>query len=146
MTLAGSQTNGYSRAAIPSVEAAIAQPTCTIRQISQAMKLMGRRSTRAAISPGMTRVPPPRRPRLPRYLVPLRFSLLPSSFRGWRVKRGITAAFAADVEGARVAAGDAGHQAVAVAGFGAGENIGMASMPLPLPWRVTAKLYEIPGT
>src|SRR5215469_8194740 len=58
MTLAGSQTNGYSRAAIPSVEADIAQPTCTIRQISQAMKLLGRRSTRAAISPGMTRVPP----------------------------------------------------------------------------------------
>ena len=35
---------------------------------------------------------------------------------------------------------------VAVASFGAGENIGMASMPLPLPWRVTAKLYEIPDT
>ena len=59
MTLAGSQTNGYSRRAIPSVEAEIAQPICTIRQISQAMKLMGRRSTRAAISPGMTSVPPP---------------------------------------------------------------------------------------
>ena len=59
MTLAGSQTNGYSRRAIPSVEAEHAQPTCTIRQISQAIKLMGRRSTRAAISPGMTRVPPP---------------------------------------------------------------------------------------
>jgi hypothetical protein len=29
-----------------------------------------------------------------------------------------------------VAAGNAGHQAVAVDGFGAGENIGMASMPL----------------
>src|ERR1700722_14250977 len=56
--LAGSQTNGYNRAAIPSVEADIAQPTCTIRHISQAMKLIGRRSTRAAISPGMTRVPP----------------------------------------------------------------------------------------
>ena len=59
MTLAGSQMNGYSRRAIPSVEADIAQPTCTIRQISQAMKLIGRRSTRAAASPGMTRVPPP---------------------------------------------------------------------------------------
>ena len=58
MTLAGSQTYGYSLAAIPSVEAAIAQPTCTIRQISQAMKLVGSRSTRAAISPGMTSVPP----------------------------------------------------------------------------------------
>ena len=33
-----------------------------------------------------------------------------------------------------------------VAGFGAGENMGMASMPLPLPWRETAKLYEIPDT
>ena len=66
----------------------IAQPTCTIRQISQAMKLMGRRSTRAAISPGMTRVPPPRRPRLPRCLVPLQFSLLPSGVRGWRGKAG----------------------------------------------------------
>jgi hypothetical protein len=54
--------------------------------------------------------------------------------------------FAVDVEGAWVAAGDAGHQAVVVAGFGAGENIGVASMPLPLPWRVTAKLYEIPAT
>ena len=50
-TFAGSQTNGYSRAAIPSVEAAVAQPTCTIRHISQAIRLMGRRSTRAAISP-----------------------------------------------------------------------------------------------
>ena len=59
ITLAGSQTYGYSLAAIPSVEAAHAQPTCTIRQISQAMKLLGSRSTRAAISPGMTRVPPP---------------------------------------------------------------------------------------
>src|ERR1700677_4560118 len=58
MTLAGSQTNGYSLAAIPSVAAAVAHPTCTIRQISQAIKLIGRRSTRAAISPGMTRVPP----------------------------------------------------------------------------------------
>ena len=60
MTLAGSQTNGYSRAAIPSVDAAVAQPTCTIRQISQAIALMGSRSTRAAISPGMTSVPPAR--------------------------------------------------------------------------------------
>ena len=81
MTLAGSQTNGYSLAAIPSVDAAVAQPTCTIRQISQAMKLIGRRSTRAAISPGMTRVPP-RGGLGSRYLVPLRFSLLPSSFSG----------------------------------------------------------------
>ncbi len=24
--------------------------------------------------------------------------------------------------------------------------MGMASMPLPLPWRETAKLYEIPDT
>ena len=55
--LAGSQMNGYSRAAIPSVEAEVAQPICTIRQISQAIKLIGSRSTRAAISPGMTRVP-----------------------------------------------------------------------------------------
>jgi hypothetical protein len=54
--------------------------------------------------------------------------------------------FAVDVEGAWVAAGDAGHQGVAVAGFGAGKNIGVASMPVPLPWRVTAKLYEIPDT
>src|ERR1700722_15816518 len=55
-TLAGSQTNGYSRRAIPSVEAEVAQPTWMIRHISQAIKLIGRRSTRAAISPGMTRV------------------------------------------------------------------------------------------
>jgi hypothetical protein len=33
-----------------------------------------------------------------------------------------------------------------VAGLGAGENRGMASIPLPLPWRETAKLYEIPDT
>src|ERR1700677_5257411 len=59
MTWAGSQTNGYSLSAIPSVEAENAQPICTIRQISQAMKLIGRRSTRAAISPGMTSVLPP---------------------------------------------------------------------------------------
>ena len=56
--LAGSQMNGYSRAAIPSVEAEVDQPICTIRQISQAIRLIGRRSIRAAISPGMTRVPP----------------------------------------------------------------------------------------
>ena len=62
MTLAGSQTNGYSRRAIPSVEAEVAQPTWMIRQISQAMKLMGRRSIRAAISPGMTRVVAPAAP------------------------------------------------------------------------------------
>ena len=77
MTLAGSHTNGYSLAAIPSVEAEHAQPTCTIRHISQAMKLMGRRSTRAAISPGMAGVVPPRWPRLLRCLVPLQFSLVP---------------------------------------------------------------------
>src|ERR1700690_3316666 len=59
MTWAGSQTNGYSLRAIPSVEAEKAQPTWMIRHISQAMKLMGRRSMRAAISPGMTSVPPP---------------------------------------------------------------------------------------
>ncbi len=76
MTLAGSQTNGYSRCAIPSVAAAHAQPTCTIRHISQAQKVMGRRSTRAAISPGMTTVPPGGWH--PTCLVPLRFSLLPS--------------------------------------------------------------------
>src|SRR6516165_7047576 len=56
---AGSQTNGYIRPAIASVPTAHAQPICTIRQISQAMKLIGSRSTRAAISPGMTRVVPP---------------------------------------------------------------------------------------
>src|ERR1700722_5010450 len=59
ISLAGSQTNGYILAAIASVPTAHAQPICTIRQISQAMKLMGSRSTRAAISPGMTRVFPP---------------------------------------------------------------------------------------
>jgi hypothetical protein len=60
-TLAGSQMNGYSLAAIPSVEAEVAQPTCTIRHISQAIMLMGRRSIRAAISPGITKAvaPPP---------------------------------------------------------------------------------------
>ena len=109
-TLAGSQTNGYSRAAIPSVAAAVAQPTCTIRQISQAIALMGSRSTRAAISPGMTRVPPPRRRRLPRYLVPLRFSLLPSGSGDGGVKRGIAAPLPPMSMGARVAVDDAGHQ------------------------------------
>ena len=78
--------------------------------------------------------------------MPLQFSLLPSGLKGWRGKAGNYGAFAADVEDAQVAAGDAGHHAVTVAGFGAGENIGMASMPLPLPWRVTAKLYETPQT
>src|SRR6516162_7934433 len=67
MTLAGSQTYGYILAAIPSVDAAIAQPTWMIRQISQAIALMGSRSIRAAISPGMTMVvvvvvPPPAAP------------------------------------------------------------------------------------
>src|SRR6185312_12182535 len=55
ISLAGSHTYGYIRAAMPSVEAAMAQPTCTMRHISQAIRLLGRRSTRAAISPGMTK-------------------------------------------------------------------------------------------
>ncbi len=59
ISLAGSQMNGYILAAIASVETATAQPICTIRQISQAIALLGRRSTRAAISPGMTMVVPP---------------------------------------------------------------------------------------
>jgi hypothetical protein len=36
---------------------------------------------------------------------------------------------AVDLEGAEVLVGDVAYQAVAVAGFGAGENIGMAWMP-----------------
>ena len=134
MTLAGSQTYGYSRAAIPSVEAAHAQPTWMIRQISQAMALMGSRSTRAAISPGMTIVPPAAAPEVSCAITVL---LAAIRFREWRGKAGNYGAFAADVEGARVAAGNADHQAMAVDGFGAGENIGIASMPLPLPlpWR-----------
>src|SRR5690242_10403457 len=58
MTWCGSQMNGYSLALIPSADAAHAQPTCTSRAISQAIRLTGRRSTRAAISPGMTTVAP----------------------------------------------------------------------------------------
>jgi hypothetical protein len=58
MTCRGSQMNGYSRALIPSAEAEHAQPTCTSRASSQAIALTGRRSTRAAISPGMTTVAP----------------------------------------------------------------------------------------
>ena len=87
ISLAGSQTNGYILAAIASVETAIAQPICTIRQISQAMKLMGSRSTRAAISPGMTRVPPAAA-RLPRYLVAIAVLLAAIRFQGVAGKAG----------------------------------------------------------
>ena len=59
MSLCGSQMNGYSVRAIPSVEAAMPQASCTSRAISQSMKLLGRRSIRAAISPGTTIVAPP---------------------------------------------------------------------------------------
>src|ERR1700722_10594176 len=55
----GIHTNGYSRAAIPSVDAVVAQASITSRHISQCTQLLGRRSIRAAISPGITRVPPP---------------------------------------------------------------------------------------
>jgi hypothetical protein len=59
MTWRGSQMNGYNRALIPSADAEHAQPTCTSRASSQAILLTGRRSTRAAISPGMTTAMPP---------------------------------------------------------------------------------------
>ena len=108
-TLAGSQTNGYSRAAIPSVAAAVAQPTCTIRQISQAIALMGSRSTRAAISPGMTRVPPPAAAAAPEVSCAITVLLAAIRFKGWRGKAGNCGTFAADVMGARVAVDDAGH-------------------------------------
>src|SRR6202012_3740334 len=78
--LAGSQMNGYSRAAIPSVEAEVDQPICTIRQISQAIKLIGRRSIRAAISPGMTRVP--LAAPAPEVSLAIQVSLLPPRTRG----------------------------------------------------------------
>ena len=60
MSWAGSQMNGYSVRAIPSVEAEVAQPTCTSRATSQTIQLMGSRSIRAAISAGMTVAAPPR--------------------------------------------------------------------------------------
>src|SRR5277367_3967757 len=85
--LAGSQTYGYSRAAIPSVEAAMAQPTCTIRQISQAIQLLGRRSTRAAISPGMTIVPAAAAP-APEVSCDIADLLAAIRVRGWRGKAG----------------------------------------------------------
>src|SRR6516225_5602361 len=59
MTWCGSHMNGCSLAAVPSTDAAHAQPTCTSRAISQAILLIGKRSTRAAISPRMTTVVPP---------------------------------------------------------------------------------------
>jgi len=65
MTWCGSHMNGYSLALIPSADAEHAQPTCTSRAISQAILLMGRRSTRAAISPGTTKVVPPTAPPAP---------------------------------------------------------------------------------
>ncbi len=80
--MAGSQTYGYILEAIPSVEAAMAQPTWTIMQISQAMKLIGRRSTRAAISPGMTSVPPAAP--VSEASCDIAVSLLSSGLRGWR--------------------------------------------------------------
>ena len=101
--LAGSQTNGYSRAAIPSVEADIAQPTCTIRQISQAMKLIGQ-----AVDPGRHLAgddqSAARRPRLPKYLVPLQFSIRCPEVAG-KAGKGFASPvigvdFAADVESA----------------------------------------------
>src|SRR5215471_15636566 len=59
MLWCGNHMNGYRTGAIPSADPAHAQPTCTSRNISQIIKLTGRRSTRAAISPGMSTVPPP---------------------------------------------------------------------------------------
>src|SRR5215475_7375771 len=59
MLWCGNHMKGYRNRAIPSVDAAHAQPACTRRNVSQIIKLTGRRSTRAAISPGMTTMLPP---------------------------------------------------------------------------------------
>src|SRR5215475_6864638 len=59
MLWCGNHMKGYRNRAIPSVDAAHAQPACTRRNVSQIIKLTGRRSTRAAISPGMTTLLPP---------------------------------------------------------------------------------------
>src|ERR1700722_9250965 len=123
MTWAGSQTNGYSLRAIPSVAPDIAQPICTIRQISQAIKLLGSRSTRAAISPGMTRVRPLAAP-APEVSCAISVLLAAIRCNGWRVKRGVRC-FACRGGNPGIAA-DAGHHAGAIAGFGAGKDIGTA--------------------
>src|ERR1700722_17812721 len=124
--LAGSQMTGYSRAAIPSVEAEVDQPICTIRQISQAIKLIGSRSIRAAISPGMTRVPlavpaPEVSCAIAVLLAAIRSQGMAGVNRGgaapWPVSRTTTWTLPL-AEGARVAAGDAGYQGGACAGSG----------------------------
>ena len=57
---AGSQMNGYSRRAGPSVASMAAQASWTTRAISHCIQLSGSRSIRAAISPRTTTaaVPP----------------------------------------------------------------------------------------
>jgi hypothetical protein len=99
ISLAGSQTNGYILAAIASVPTAHAQPICTIRQISQAMKLMGSRSTRAAISPGMTRVFPPAAVPVPEVSFAIAVLLAAAQGHGVAGKAGEDGAFADTVDG-----------------------------------------------
>jgi hypothetical protein len=91
--------NGYILAAIASVDTATAQPICTIRQISQAMKLIGSRSTRAAISPGMTRVAPPVAVPDPEVSCAITVLLAATRGRGVAGKAGKDGVFADTVEG-----------------------------------------------
>ena len=80
------------------VETAVAQPICTIRQISQAIALIGSRSIRAAISPGMTGGSARGGPGS-LGLVSVRFSLLPPKVRGVAGQTGKCGAFAGTVDG-----------------------------------------------
>ena len=59
MRCLGSQMNGYSRRAGPSVASMHPQAVWMTRPSSHCIQVSGSRSIRAAISPGMTRVPPP---------------------------------------------------------------------------------------
>src|ERR1700732_3672310 len=89
MAWSGNHMNGYSVAAIPSVAPVVVQPSCTISAISKTTQLAGRRSIRAAISPGITRrvVPPPAAP-APDVSCAIANLLAASRVRGGGVKQG----------------------------------------------------------
>src|ERR1700733_14085126 len=104
----GSQMNGYSVAAIPSVAPVVVQPSCTIRAISKITQLAGSRSIRAAISPGITRVVVrPAAAPAPEASCAIAILLAATQGQGWLGKAGC-GAFACDGRKPDSAA-DAGH-------------------------------------
>src|ERR1700689_113883 len=119
----GSQMNGYSVAAIPSVAPVVVQPSCTIRAISKITQLVGSRSIRAAISPGITRLVV--RPAVaPVPEASCAIAILLAATKERRGKAGC-GAFAGDGRKPDSVAA-AGHNAGAFSGFGAGQYTGAA--------------------